>query len=187
MLVVVFFRDAARGQFHQIIGRISHMQCQVGNTVLLLAIVTAAISGAAISGQTYKWTDAQGKVHYSDQPPPDTVKEPITVKTPHQAPTATPAGKDSAPAKAKTYPDQEADFKKRQVEAAEREATERKKADEAAQRKQTCMQARLQLKSMQSGVRVTQMNAKGEREYMNDAQVGQEIERVKKIEASACI
>src|SRR3954469_4458789 len=121
------------------IRRILHMHCQVGNTVLLLAIVTATtISGAAISAQTYKWTDAQGKVHYSDQPPPAIVKEPITVKTPHQSPTATPSGKEAAPAKAKTYTDQEADFKKRQVETAEREATEKKKADEAAQKKQTC-------------------------------------------------
>src|SRR3954470_20586087 len=105
------------------------MQCQVGNTVLLLAIVSA-LSSAAIGAQTYKWTDAQGKVHYSDQPPPADVKEPITVKNSRQSPTATPAGKDAAPAKAKTYTDQEADFKKRQVEAAEREATEKKKADE---------------------------------------------------------
>ena len=166
------------------------MQCHVGNTVLLLAIVAAAVSGAAIGAQTYKWTDAQGKVHYSDQPPPAEVKEPITVKTPRQSsaatPTATPTGKDAAPAKAKTYVEQEADFKKRQVETAEREAAEKKKAAEAAEKKQTCMQARSQLKGMQSGGRITQTNAKGEREYMNDAQVGQEIERLKKLEASAC-
>jgi hypothetical protein len=162
------------------------MQCQVSNTVLLLAIVGVVISGAAIGAQTYKWTDAQGKIHYSDQPPPGDVKDPITVKTPRQTSAATPAGKDAAPAKAKTYIDEEADFKKRQVEAAEREAAEKKKAADAAEKKQTCMQARSQLKGMQAGGRVTQTNAQGEREYMNDVQVGQEIERLKKLEASAC-
>jgi hypothetical protein len=161
------------------------MQCQVGNTVLLLAIV-AALSGAAVGAQTYKWTDAQGKVHYSDQPPPADVKEPITVKTPHQSPTAKPAGKDPAPVKAKTYTEQEAELKKRQVETAEREAAEKKKADEVAEKKQTCTQVRVQLKGLQAGGRITQTNAKGEREYMSDAQIGQEIERLKKAEAGVC-
>src|SRR3954465_2802055 len=161
------------------------MQCQTGNTVLLLAIVTAAISGAAISAQTYKWTDAEGKIHYSDQPPPANIKEPTTVKTPRQAPAA-PTGKDTAPAKAKTYTEQEAEFKKRQVETAEREAAEKKKADEAAEKKQTCTQVRVQLKGLQAGGRITQTNAKGEREYMSDAQIGQEIDRLKKAEAGVC-
>jgi phage protein D len=161
------------------------MQCQLGKTVLLLAIVSA-LSSAAIGAQTYKWTDAQGKVHYSDQPPPADVKEPITVKTPHQSPAAKPAGKDPAPAKAKTYTEQEADFKKRQVETAEREAAEKKKADEAAEKKQTCTQVRAQLKGLQAGGRITQTNANGNREYLSDAQIGQEIERLKKAEAGVC-
>ena len=88
--------------------------------------------------------------------------------------------------KAKTYVEQEADFKKRQVEAAEREAEEKKKAAEAAAKKQNCERARAQLRSLQSGGRVTQTNAKGEREYMNDAQIAQGIESEKKSVDSWC-
>ncbi len=39
-------------------------------TILLLALCLAASTAAAASGQVYKWTDAQGVVHYSDAPPP---------------------------------------------------------------------------------------------------------------------
>jgi len=165
------------------------MQCRLGNTALLLAIVVAATSGAAIGAQTYKWTDAEGKVHYSDQPPPANIKEPTTVKTPRQSAPAAPSApnaKGAPPPKAKTYTEQEADFKKRQVETAEREAAEKKKADEAAERKQTCTQVRAQLKGLQAGGRLTQTNAQGEREYMSDAQIGQEIDRLKKAEAGVC-
>jgi hypothetical protein len=162
------------------------MQCQLGKTVLLIAIITAALSGTAIGAQTYKWTDAEGKVHYSDQPPPANIKEPTTVKTPRQSSPATPAVKGAVPPKAKTYTEQEADFKKRQVETAEREAADKKKADEAAEKKQTCAQVRVQLKGLQAGGRITQTNANGEREYLSDAQIGQEIERLKKAEAGVC-
>ncbi len=45
----------------------------MNKSLLLLALLTAANAFAA----NYKWTDAQGNVHYSDKPPP----EGVTVKT----------------------------------------------------------------------------------------------------------
>ena len=156
---------------------------------LLLALLSAAWLAAPAAAETYKWTDADGKVHYSDQPPPVKAKDETTVKsrkqsTPASAPATTDKG--ASPGKARTYQEQEADFKKRQVEAAERDAAEKKKADEAAEHKQNCEQAKAQLRTLQTGGRVTQTNAKGEREYMGDAQVNQEIERSKKAVESWC-
>jgi Domain of unknown function (DUF4124) len=151
---------------------------------LLLALMSGAwLVAAPAAAQTYKWTDADGKVHYSDQPPPANAKEQSTIKPLKQsvpAPTADPA------AKAKTYVEQEADFKKRQVEAAERAAAEKKAAEDSAEKKRNCDQVRTQLKGMQAGGRVAQTSAQGEREYMSDAQIAQEIERLKKAEASLC-
>ncbi len=149
---------------------------------LLLAMMTGAwLVAAPVTAQTYKWTDADGKVHYSDQPPPANAKEQSTIE-PRKQSGSTP---DPA-AKSKTYVEQEADFKKRQVEAAEREAAEKKKADEAAEKKQNCEQARAQLKSLQAGGRQTRTNAQGEREYLSDAQIGEEVERSKKLVDSWC-
>jgi hypothetical protein len=140
--------------------------------------------------QTYKWTDADGKVHYSDQPPPANAKDQGTVKPRKpaaSAPNAAPGtAEKAAPAKAKTYVEQEAEFKKRQVEAAEREAAEKKKTDEAAEKKRNCEAARTQLRGLQAGGRMTQTDANGERVYMSDAQVAQEIERSKKSVESWC-
>lgn len=159
--------------------------------VLLAMIIGAGLPALPAAAQAYKWTDANGKVHYSDQPPPENAKGQATVKlrTPSAPlPTASPAAsdKDAAAAKPKNYIEQEADFKKRQVEAAEREAAEKKKASEAAEKKQNCEQARAQLKNLQSGGRVTRSNAQGEREYLNEAQMAQEIERGKKSVENWC-
>ncbi|MBI3528555.1 MAG: DUF4124 domain-containing protein [Betaproteobacteria bacterium] len=153
-------------------------------------IIGTGLVALPAAAQTYKWIDAEGKVHYSDQPPPANAKEQVTVK-PRKPSASTPAAsaptEKGAPAtKAKTYIEQEADFKKRQVEAAEREAADKKKADEAAEKTQNCEQARSQLKNLQSGGRTTRTNAQGEREYLNDAQIEQEIERGKKSVESWC-
>ncbi len=159
---------------------------------LLLALMSATwLVAAPAAAQTYKWTDAEGKVHYSDQPPPANAKEQATIKPRKpstSAPTAAPVAteKGAPAAKAKTYVEQEADFKKRQVEAAEREAADKKKVAEAAEKKQNCEQARAQLKSLQSGGRITRNSAQGEREYLNDAEIAQEIERGKKSVDSWC-
>ena len=129
-------------------------------------------------------TDGNGRVPYSQPPAPPSVKGSVTVKpgkSSTNAPGVAPAATDkAAPPKAKTYIEQEAEFRKRQVEAAEREAAEKKKAEDASAKKQNCEQARAQLQGLQAGGRVTQTNAKGEREYMNDAQIAGAIENAKK-------
>ncbi|HEX9449856.1 MAG TPA: DUF4124 domain-containing protein [Burkholderiales bacterium] len=169
------------------------MQRHLTNTTwLLLALVSSTwLVSMPAAAQTYKWTDADGKVHYSDQPPPANAKEQVTVK-PRKPSAATPTTTDKdAPAakakgKAKTYVEQEAEFKRRQVETAEREAAEKKKADEATEKKQNCDKARAQLRGLQAGGRVSQTNSQGEREYMSDAQIAQAIESAKKTVDSWC-
>jgi Domain of unknown function (DUF4124) len=155
----------------------------------LVLAIGIGLAAAPVGAETYKWKDADGKVHYSDQPPPANAKEETTVKSRKQsAPvqSAPAAPTDKGAAKPKTYVEQEAAFKKRQVEEAEREAAEKKKAAEAAEKKQNCDQARAQLQTLQAGGRVTRTNTQGEREYLNDAQIGQEIDRAKKSADSWC-
>lgn len=38
---------------------------------LVLAIATAAFAGSAGAAKVYQWTDEQGRVQYSDRPPPN--------------------------------------------------------------------------------------------------------------------
>jgi hypothetical protein len=167
------------------------MQRNLINGLLLAMIGGAWLVSTPAGAQTYKWTDADGKIHYSDQPPPANAKEQTTVKPRKPsapAPSASPSAseKGAAAAKPKTYVEQEAEFRKRQVETAEREAADKKKAAEAAEKKQNCEQARGQLKTLESGGRITRTNAQGEREYLNDAEIAQEIERGKKSVDSWC-
>ncbi len=157
--------------------------------LLALALLGSAWLVAASAAPMYKWTDADGKIHYSDQPPPASVKEGVTVKPGKQSapvPKAA-AGEKAVPtAKAKTYVEEEAEFRKRKVEEAEREAAEKKKAEDAAQQKQNCERARAQLANLQAGGRLTRINAQGEREFLSDAEIAQAAETAKKSADSWC-
>lgn len=140
-----------------------------------------------VAAELYKWTDAEGKVHYSDQPPPPEVKTPVTVKPRRPAAETTAPGQEAAPAAgaAKTYVEQEAEFRKRQVEAAEKAEAEKKAADAKAEKQRTCSRAKAQLASLQAG-RIARPNASGEREYLTDAEIAQEIERTRQAMDANC-
>jgi hypothetical protein len=161
------------------------MQRTLINGLMLAIFAGAWLASASAGAETYKWTDAEGKVHYSDQPPPANAKKEATIN-PRKSSKPPTGEKGATAAKPKTYMEQEAAFKKRQVETAEREAAEKKKADEEATKKSNCDQAQAQLKMLQAGGRVTRPGAQGEREYLSDAQIAQETERAKKTVESWC-
>jgi hypothetical protein len=73
--------------------------------------------------------------------------------------------------------------------AADAAAAAKRKAEQqklAAQRADNCQRARTGLAGLQSGARIEQIDAQGERSYMTDAQRAAEIERLQGIIASDC-
>jgi glutaredoxin len=67
--------------------------------LLLLAVLVGSLpAGAGV----YKWTDAQGRVHYSDDPPPEAKAQQIKVKINSiQGPAVVSTVRESSPARAK--------------------------------------------------------------------------------------
>jgi glutaredoxin len=67
--------------------------------LLLLAVLAGSLpAGAGV----YKWTDAQGRVHYSDDPPPEAKAQQIKVKINSiQGPAGVSTVRESSPARAK--------------------------------------------------------------------------------------
>lgn len=107
----------------------------------------------------YKWTDAQGKVHYTDQPPTvnaQTVKRSAA----GQAETTTQA-KQSLDAKDQAY-------QKRREEEDKARAKAEKEAEEKRIRAENCARARANLETLENKPRVYTTNAAGQRSYMDD-------------------
>src|SRR5438034_8784388 len=96
---------------------------------IVAAALLPAESGAAA---LYKWTDASGRVVYSDQPPPGNVKSEILKGPP---PPANPnAVKDLA--------NKELEYKQRQLDKAEANAKAEKDTAAAKARTDNCIQVR---------------------------------------------
>lgn len=138
------------------------------------------LAGAPASAELYKWTDAEGKVHFSDQPPPPEVKAPVTVKP--RRPGAAPAAAPAAP----SYVEQEAEFRKRQVEAAEKAKADKQAADDAAEKQRNCEQARARVASLEIGGRITRTNAAGEQIFLTDAEIAQALAGARRDADAAC-
>lgn len=118
-----------------------------------------ALTATEASAALYKWTDAQGRVVYSDQPPMADVKAERVAGAPPPA----------NPNAAKELAQREADFRKRQADAAEASAKSGKERAATAQQAEGCAQARGQLKQLaDSQLAIYRYNDKGEREVMDD-------------------
>ncbi len=160
-----------------------HAWIFVGCTVLLATLPAAA---------QWKWKDARGQVVISDVPPPREIPERDVLQKPElvtrrpanqPAPAASAAVAESV-AKARVDPELEARKKK-----AEQEQTDKFKAEEdkvAAQRAENCRRARSHMASLDSGIRLSRTNDKGEREILDDKQRADEINRTRQIMASDC-
>ncbi len=123
--------------------------------VFLLGMASAGPATSAL----YKWTDAQGRVVYSDQPPTADVKtEQLRAPPPAANPNA-----------AKELAEREAEYRKRQTTAAENVAKADKARVDSARLAESCAQARGSLKQLaESRLAVHRYNEKGEREIMDE-------------------
>lgn len=161
-----------------------------GRLAGLLAAVLLALPAAA----QWAWRDDNGRVVYSDRPPPAAVKSEQIVRQPGSRPTPPPALGTEAPADAskgaasapKTLAEREMEFRKRQDERA---ASAKKAADEEAQKQrlaQDCERMRGYLRQLDEGVRIARTDAQGNREILEDAQRAAESQRARDDIARNC-
>lgn len=141
---------------------------------LALACAFAATSaGAAL----YKWTDANGRVVYSDVPPSGDVKS-------ERMATPAPAANPNA---AKEMVNQDAELKKRQMQRAEDSAKAEKAKADATRRQEACTQLRAQVLGLQnSNVVHYRFNERGDRVILDDMSRRKEIDRLEGLARTQC-
>jgi hypothetical protein len=147
--------------------------------LLLLGVMLAVAAGA--SAQLYRWVDKDGKVRYTDTPPPAGVKA-RTLRAPASAgSSAEPeeAAAKGAPKGPLTPAQQEQEFRKRQLEGQKGREKEDQAKREAETKQANCASARQALATLESGQRITRTDAQGERAFLEDDARAQETERAR--------
>lgn len=166
---------------------------------LVLALATASFALSAFA--QWQWIDKDGRKVFSDRSPPAEIQEKDILKRPGgrgsvvvaavsesaptaPAPAASAAAKGSAPKL--TGKDPQLEAKKKQAE--EEEAVKKKAEDEkvVAAKADNCSQAKRYLATLDSGVRIANTNAKGEREIMDDSKRAEEKKRAQGVADGSC-
>jgi len=172
----------------------------VSFSVLALTAVTASAQ--------WQWVEKDGRKIFSDRAPPAEIAEKDILKRPPGAARtaiaplivtpgaevvagAKPVAAPAAPASRASAPklsgkDAELEAKKKKAEA---EEAAKKKADEekvAKVKAENCERAKTGLATLQSGVRMASVNAKGEREVFDDAKRALETKRAQEVIDASC-
>lgn len=159
--------------------------------LLQTLLLTLACAVPVVASAQWQWIDKDGRKVYSDRAPPADIPEKNILKQPSGAARVSAAPAAAQPASAASAPqasgkDPALEAKKKQAEDDE-DAKRKAAADKLAKDKaQNCERARSTLTVLKSGVRMKMANAKGEMEFISDADRASEIERVQGIVASDC-
>lgn len=177
------------------------MKLKITPTHLLLVLAGWAFTLSA-SAQ-WQWTGKDGRKVFSDRPPPADIPEKDILKQPggraRAGGKAVPAAEAAAPAlpvassakanantpklSGKDAPLEAKKKKLEEEEAAKKKAEEEKVAQAKAD---NCALAKKGLATVQSGIRISTINAKGEREFMDDNARAAESKRLQTIADSDC-
>ncbi len=135
--------------------------------MLRVLLAAACLTASPVLADVCRWTDAEGRTHYANSPPPG-VTCARTLRAP--APSA-----PSAPGAAKSTQDLEVEFQRRRGERLEAERRAEEDKAKAQARAEQCAQARGRLTWIENGGRVARINAQGERQILGDEDIAQEI------------
>jgi FKBP-type peptidyl-prolyl cis-trans isomerase len=148
----------------------------MGKFLLIFLILASANAFAEVN----KWVDDQGRVHYSDQAPPPEVQAKALRSASENA--ASGVSDTSEP----TYVEQEAALKRAEHAQQKDAAQAAAKQATADALKANCKAAQDNLRSLQSGARIMDINASGERYFIDDAERQQRIEKVQQDIGNLC-
>mgnify|MGYP001823993715 CR=1 FL=1 len=131
--------------------------------VLSCAVLAMTMASGAMANEIYKWTDADGNVHYEDRPTGAETEERLSI---------TYGRTDSSAVQRRVKARTDAQASRREAEsvaaAAEQEAADNAAAEEARAAK--CESSRARLESYLQSRRLYRTDANGERVYLDDAQ-----------------
>lgn len=135
-----------------------------------LIMIVVSTSGIAFANDIYKWTDADGNVHYGDRPTGVATEERMAIRS-----TSTDPSKVQARAQSRYAPKEPAE------EAVANEPqgpTEDELQAQAAERKEKCDTYKARLQKFVQSRRLYKQDENGERVYLDEDQTQAARERV---------
>jgi len=156
-------------------------------------------SASTLATAQWQWQDNDGRMVFSDRAPPATVPDKAIVKRPgaaqlapvDRADDATGSGVAALPAAASSTAnsagtDKELLEKKKKADAEEAAKLKAEEQRVLAAKAENCQRAKASKAGLESGMRLSRINAKGEREILDDAARAAELKRAQAVIDSDC-
>lgn len=148
--------------------------------IVLVTVVLLGTSAFSLAGKIYKWTDDKGNIHYGEHPPMDNAQQLKIPKTPPRSAT-TPAAK----------PGNQMEATQKLLDALAKERTEKAEATARAEKeqkinKENCSRARKRVASLKIGGRKYEVTEQGERNYLDDADIQDRLQKAQKMVSEWC-
>ena len=168
---------------------------------LVTKTIVLAIAGSTLTLSAFaqwQWVDNEGRKVFSDRAPPVEIKDKNIIKRPadklnsanqpliETLVSGAPTGLSLVNAPRISGKDAELESRKKKIE---NEEILKKKLDEEKVSKiksDICDRARINLATLNSGIRMTSANANGEREYFDEARLAAETSRTQDVIAENC-
>lgn len=143
------------------------------------ALLALTAGSNVMANEIYKWTDADGNVHYEDRPTGSATEERMSLSY-----------RRSDGASVQQRVQKRIDSQASRAEAKAAAAEEQKSADEAAAdaaaNQKKCESYRAQLQTMVQSRRLYREGADGEREYLDDTQIQEARQKVEEFISKNC-
>ena len=130
--------------------------------IVTTTLLTLFVAGSALAGEIYKWTDAEGNVHYGDIP--------VGAQSERLSITSKPTNDTRVQATTQARVDARAKERQKAANLPAGPSPEELRA-EAAQRAEQCTANRAQLQKFLTSRRIYRMDDNGERVYMDEAEM----------------
>lgn len=154
----------------------------MNRTTALVATLILALLSLTVGAQVYRWVDKDGKVQYSDQPPPPGAGKAEATRINSSSPS--PAASSSAPAKPADKAAEKGKDASKVTDASK--SNDAEKARQAKERDEYCVELRSTLRTLEDGGRITKNSPTGDRALMTDDEIAAETQRVKGLIAERC-
>jgi hypothetical protein len=159
--------------------------------LLRAALLVFACAASSLAFAQWQWVDKDGRKVFSDQPPPPgtppekILKRPGNAKVPDAELLAAPT--PPAPAAPKVSgKDTELEAKRKAASAAEADKKRAQEDQVAREKAENCDRAKRAKATIDSGVRLSIVNDKGEREIMDDNARAAEGKRLDAVISASC-
>ena len=151
-----------------------------------LLLLTMLALPATAHADVYKWRDSNGAVRYSDIPPASNVPY-ETLHGGRKTPSTPSANVTPAPQPVNpSAPPADDAALRRQQEAEQDKVQQQNKEAQDQTREQNCSTARVNLQKYKVGGRIMTVDAQGQRRYLSDAEITQNLEQAQKDVAEFC-